>query len=349
MRVSAGITLCLVLLCPANFDRLAGQTVGLDQITEMIQKGQHRTAERLLEELLKQQESGRAHFLLGFIRIQTFRYQEAEASLRKAIELEPERQDWLMALAKSLLEQGQNRAASEVLDRALKLGRSPEILFARAMCRLNLGRPDDAEIDLADALKMQPDNAEIHFKLGKIELDRGGYERAAERLESALQLDPELLEARFLLGLCQRRQGNLEPARDLFLQVLTNTPGHVGALYNLGQILAQLGDQKGARLKLEQFRTASRLQDEIEFYRRAVNKNPENQAGRIELSRMLLKNGHTQEALEHLMVAQRLDRTSAEAYRLLVTTFLRLGRQQEAEWASRLARRFAGSDQGPRE
>ena len=79
--------------------------------------------------------------------------------------------------------------------------------------------------------------------------------------------------------------------------MIAAVPGHVGARYNLGRVLIQLGRQEEGVARLEEFRSLSRLRDQIDFYRQAVKKNPRNAEGRVALAQLLLEAGRTEEAL----------------------------------------------------
>ena len=316
-----------------------GAATGLDEIESMIAGGRHAAAEQAL---LSLGDAGpRADYLLGFARLELYRFAEAETALRRAVAGEPENHAWLLALAKSLLEQGRNLAAMEVLERAIALEPDPDYFFARAMCALNLGDLDSAEADLRRSIRARPGHTEALYKLGRILVDRGDYGASLEHLRACLDLRPNHLEARFLLGLAANHTGDPETAREAFEAVIAAVPGHVGARYNLGRALLQLGREEEGMARLDEFREMSRLRDQIDFFRQAVKKNPRNAEGRAALARLLLQAGRTEEALREALAARQLAPADPKAYRLLAAAFRRLGREADARRADEFAQRLA--------
>lgn len=320
----------------------AAAAADLTQIETLIQSGRYAQAEQALRAIPA--STGASDYLLGFTLIQLYRYEEAERTLRRAVADQPKNVDRLRALAKSLLEQGKNLAAIEVLDRALAVERRPDLHFARAMCALNAGRDRDAEIDLEASLAGQPGNSEALFKLGRLVLERGDYADARERFAASLDLDPGHLEARFSLGLAELRTGNAGAAIEAFEQVLAAVPGHVGALYNLARAYQAVSRNSEAADTLQRFERMSAVQDEADFLQQAVRKNPDNVNGRMELVRKLLELGKADRALEEALALRQLAPRSAPTYRLLAESLRRLGRADDARQAEEFARRLeAGS------
>lgn len=306
----------------------------------LIARGRSAEAAAVLERLAS--PSPRARYLHGFALIQLYRYPQAEAELRAALSAEPERPDWRHALARTLLEQGRNRAALEELERALGQAEKPQYHFARAMCLLNLGRLADAEPALEAALALDPSQSEALYQLGRVRLDRGNDEGALAPLARSLELNPHQIEARFLLGLAQRHRGEFGLAADAFEAVLQRVPGHVGALFNSGAVLAQLGREAEAAARRERFSAVSAVQDRIEFLKAGVRKNPAHLAGRLELAGLLLEVGRTAEALVELNAARRLEPRHPETYRLLARALRLAGDETRAVQAERAASELEG-------
>lgn len=322
---------------------LAAQSEGvvaLQRAQALLRQGQYAAAEQILR--TRPPEDAQAAYLLGFALIQLYRYDEAETALRRAVTSEPRRHQWFHALAKALQEQGKNRAAIAELDRALVLSDRPEYRFAKAMCALNVGDQVTAESELERSLAADPAQPEARYKLGKILADRGDYTTARSHLAAALRLQPGHLEARFLQGLAASRDGDLETAAGAFDAVLERVPGHVGALYNSGRVLIQLGRNDDGRARLARFAEMSELSDRIDFTSRAVKKNPENFAGRLELAGLLLEAGRTEEALRELAAARPLAPADPRTYHLFAAAFRRLGRNDDAARAEAFAARLSG-------
>ena len=122
----------------------------------MLARGQYADAELALRSLIETEPRPLVNYLLGYTLIRLYRYADAEVFLRSAVRERPREHAWLHALAKSLLEQGRNRAAIDVLDGAITLAPRPEYHFAKAMCALNIGDSETSEKELRYCLEQNP-------------------------------------------------------------------------------------------------------------------------------------------------------------------------------------------------
>ena len=339
-RLGLAAVLCLAPWAPDLCFARQDQDAALDRARALITQGRYAAAEKALLSLAR--HSARADYLRGFSLVQLYRYEEAEAVLRRAVDQEPENHAWLHALAKALIEQSKNVAAIEVLDHAITLEGDPEYHFAKAMCALNTGDLETAETELEICLEKNARHAEALYKLGKILIDRGEYKASLGHLRECLALQLGHQGARFLLGLAASRTGDPETARAAFEVVLQSVPGHVGALYNLGRALIQLGRRAEGLARLEEFRALSPLQDRIDYFSRAVKKNARNFEVRLQLASLLLEAGHTEDALKELLAARQIAPSRTETYRLLAQALRRLGQPARAARAEASAARLEG-------
>jgi tetratricopeptide (TPR) repeat protein len=315
----------------------------LSEAVDLIERQNYQRAELLLRQALTREEDAEAEYLLGFLLIATFRFEEAEQHLRSAVNARPQQPHWLMVLAKSLLEQGKNIAAGEVLEQAIAIDPLPAYYHAHAMAALNAGDLAAAEASLRACLALNAQHEDALFRLGVLMIDQGRSEEGIEYLERALAVNPANLECRYRLGTAYRNAGRLDDAEDYLNAVVDRVPGHVGALYNLSRVLIQSGNPEAAAIVMEQFRSMSKLRDEIDFIAMAVRKNPGNIDGRIYLVTLYLRAGRTQDALTGLLATRVLAPRDARIYRLLATAYRRLGDENNAVRAER----FADSIEGP--
>ena len=58
-----------------------------------------------------------------------------------------------------------------------------------------LGRLDEAEASLTQAIVLEPDYAEAHFNLGCVRKDKGDLEAAIASYKQALKIQPDYAEA----------------------------------------------------------------------------------------------------------------------------------------------------------
>lgn len=328
--------LCAVLLAPCAVAQ------DLNTIFSLMQRKDYARAEPLLRQTLAQGENPEARYLLGFLLIETYRYGEAEQQLRLATDARPDQSQWLMVLAKSLLEQGKDVAAGEVLERAIALEPRAAYHHAHAMTALNAGNLEAAEASLRACLALDPRHQDALQRLGGLLTDQGRNDAAIPYLEQARALNPRNLDTLYRLGVAYRHAGRPAEAEELLAAVVTQVPGHVGALHNLARVLIESGKPEEAAAVMAQFRAMSELRDEIDFNAQAVRKNPDNVAGRVHLASLYLRAGRTQEALSELLAARAMAPQDPRIYREMATAYRRLGEEQNAVRAEQFAARLGG-------
>jgi serine/threonine protein phosphatase PrpC/TolA-binding protein len=98
--------------------------------------------------------------------------------------------------------------------------KDPEInaAFARHLD----GRSDDARSRINAALTANPNNAEAHFFLGRIELDQKRYEEAETHLSQAAKLDATLPDVRIHLALAYLGLGQASNAKDALQRIIAS-------------------------------------------------------------------------------------------------------------------------------
>ena len=117
---------------------------------------------------------------------------EAEASLRRVVELKPEDAHALNALGYTLVDRTPRTSEGfALIERAYKLApEDPFILDSMGWALYRLGKLDDAEKYLRRAMTQRPD-AEIAAHLGEVLWKKGDSARAKEVWQSQLQTTPD--------------------------------------------------------------------------------------------------------------------------------------------------------------
>jgi tetratricopeptide (TPR) repeat protein len=148
-------------------------------------------------------------------------FNQAETYLREAVVKDPTRALAYSDLADALMGRitGENlddpvaltpdeqqriaREALVVLGQAGKLDRSISALYTRmgAIYEL-LHQPDDSIIALQEAIRLDPADADAHYTLGAMLMDRKRYQDALPHFVTAVQLAPFALQARLSLATC---------------------------------------------------------------------------------------------------------------------------------------------------
>jgi tetratricopeptide (TPR) repeat protein len=171
-----------------------------------------------------------------------------------------------------------------------------------AIAYSNLGRAENAEQCLMQALKYEPENAAANFNLGLLRGEQKRLPEAEQALRKALKADPQMHQAAYNLGVLlaeknldqalewlekahqlrphepkyaltlafyQRQKGNIDVAIELLRQAIRNDPQYWDSYLLLGEIYEQRRDFKNAAaiyrqaLKMEQLPAELRRQLEI--------------------------------------------------------------------------------------
>ena len=140
-------------------------------------------------------------------------FAEAEAALRRTLELRP---DWAAAhntLAVVLFEMGREQEAQQEWFAALELDpgwsrphSDMAIMFRRA------GRYEDAMDALQAALALDPEGPVTNYNLGVMLDTLGQHDQAQAQYEKVLSLDNEIAPAHYNLACSYARKGLTEPA-----------------------------------------------------------------------------------------------------------------------------------------
>ena len=127
---------------------------------------------------------------------------EAEISLRKAIEIEPDLAEAHYNLGNTLKDLGNLKEAELSYRKAIEI--KPE--FAEAHNNLgtilkDLGRLKEAEVSTRKAIKINPNFVEAHYNLGNILMNSGKLKEASLSLKKTIELNPDFVEAKINLNI----------------------------------------------------------------------------------------------------------------------------------------------------
>ena len=230
---------------------------------------------------------------------------------------------------------------------------------------LERGDHSRAEMAFRDAIRLDPDCAEAHWRLGWVLLHREKNLDAGAEFQSALRIDPGSAAAREGLGLVLFNEGRhaaaeaeyrhairLAPesasassrlaeslyAQDRYIEAeiaardaIRTEPGLSMAHVSLGQALQRLGQTTVAEQAL----------------RTGVELDPRSAGARLALGSLLADTGRSPEAEAELREAIRLAPSDAKAHRALGRLLSPLGRDSEASAEYRIAIRLAPGEGAP--
>ena len=167
---------------------------------------------------------------------------------------------------------------------------SPRAQFGRAL--FQLGKVDEAAIELRAALDIKPDAPEAHLFLADCLAQQGKFAEADQHYRRTIELRPSDHKSYYNYGTFLARFGRSEEAIDQFNKALKIKPDHALTLYNVGLTYFQLGKIEDALMRLSDALAArpdmakaryqlaranlfkGRIDVGLEFWRAAIRQEP---------------------------------------------------------------------------
>jgi len=116
------------------------------------------------------------------------------------------------------LDEGRAERALELTREALEQvpGDDPVLRFLAGRALAELDRPGDAAVELAGAVKLDPDDVEFRTDLAECLYLACRFDEAAEHAARAVELDEEFADAQYIHALLLERAGELDRAEQHF-------------------------------------------------------------------------------------------------------------------------------------
>ncbi len=278
----------------AAAERLAGEEPRLlVEVGKLYQDlDRYPEALRLFEKAVQlAPRSARPRLFLGQFLLMLDSPGEALEHFREAARHEPELAGAHLACADAALRMGRLEEAAKAADRAIALqSDSAEALQVRALIYLEDSGVTDATEKarglLERAARLAPEDALIHYNLGRAALRMGDAEAAASAFEQTVHRNPQHLAARMNLARAYQRLGRTEEAAQRLKEVqplletsldltqlqtrVRRNPGDADAHYRIGRIFLAQGQREVAQRR----------------FRKALLAHPGHTAARKALSEM---------------------------------------------------------------
>jgi len=270
---------------------------------------------------------------------------EAEIALRRAIELGLDTPDVRFQLGQTLGRQQQFAAAEKEYDRVLAA--TPDrgaAHYLRGEARFNLNRFDEALEDFQAAITAMPDNPDPMLAAVKVYMVQGDLEAAENSLLLARATNLARAEVELATGRLRVRQGRNEEALGALGEALVLNPGLIEAEYLRGQAQLKLGRVEQGRETLAAYQRKFNEQRSAEVERLRVGL-----VGRAQIyvlrGQVFLNEGRLDESLEQLVAASELAPESRSVWSALATIYDARGEEAEATAArARAGQLPEGSD-----
>jgi predicted O-linked N-acetylglucosamine transferase (SPINDLY family) len=334
---------------PDKLTSPAGATA-LEEAFSHHSRGNLPIAERLYEAILSADADDiDALHLLGVLRKQQGRYEEAIRLIEAAIRLDPDYVEAHVNLGLALNDIKRHEDAIASYRRALAVEPGcVEAHYNMGVVLGTLGRGEEAVASYRSALAISPDHVEAHYNLGVLLGGLKRHEEAVACIESALALRPDYARAHFVLGAALRELGRLAAAEASYRRALEIQPDYAEVHGNLGVTLKELGrpveaeasHRRALAIKPDDAEThnnlGSALQDQGRFaeaeasYRRALAIRPDFAEVHSNLGTALREQGRPVEAEASHRRAMELKPEYAGAHNNLGSALQTLGRLSEA-------------------
>jgi len=275
----------------------------LQQAIEHHQSNQLQEAEKLYRAILAQApDHPDANHNLGVLAMQVNKPEVALSFFEKAIQVNPEHPQYQQSLknAKAKLEQSplvisqdmDNRLVSlftqQKYEEVLRLAREavekdPDYAFGwKVVGTIEFMMKDytNALPHYKKALRLNPQDAEVHCNLGAVLQDLGRLEESEASCRQAIRLKPDLAEAHNNLSDTLRDLGRLEESEASSREAIRLKPDYAKAHNNLGNALIELG----------------RLKESEASYRQAIRLKPDLAEAHNNLGNALIELGRLEES-----------------------------------------------------
>ncbi len=168
-------------------------------------------------------EAGR---MLAEAQLHLRRLPDAEATLRRVLEIAPGDVESYLALERTLVQQTKIADAIGVLEKLAQVEpkRARELYERMAQYALQVYKDDDAIKYAARAVELNPDDAEGHRRLGEMYRSRQDVDRAIAEFRAAIAKNDRLFVVYFELADLLLSKGQSDDADRLFRRVVRGAP-----------------------------------------------------------------------------------------------------------------------------
>lgn len=189
---------------------------------------------------------------------------------------------------------GEYEKATQQLEHTVKTNSEalrPRLILSALYLKQN--KPAQSLAISSQALKANPDNADLLILTGSAKRMNGQPDLAIADFKKASELTPENITTHYLLGQLYEETNQLKRAEEAVKKALSLQPGHLGALFTQGRIALKSGDINSANVIAQQLQQAAPDNSfiiELQAQIAQANKQPDKAA---DLYREVLKTRET--------------------------------------------------------
>ncbi len=209
------------------------------------------------------------------------------------------------------------------------------------------GKNNDAVAVFRQALRINPDIAELHFNVAVLQGQLKRTEEAIKSYRKALALKPDLTDAHYNLAIALQAQEEYELAEQSYRKAIELEPHFHEAIVNLGAVLQEQGQlqqaidmyQRALSIKVEAkmyfnigtaYKNMGKLADAIDAYNEALKLEPHYADAHASMAEVLRDQGRYDESVTFFKQALAIDPTLPKANYSLAVYLYDSGRLEEA-------------------
>ncbi len=239
----------------------------------------------------------------------------AMVNFRKAVTLEPESEEFILAAAELYARQEKHAEAFELLQRAYKLDHESLSVLRPLILEASFAGKSDQVQDAAEQLEAKSVEPEDLFVAASVMLKNRRQDEAVPMLEKYLEKVPGDARAWVGLGLGYEDEKRFADAQKAFERALEADPKFAEAEYQLGTLVSSNGNSAVA----------------MEHFERAVQINPNHSLALGKLGSLYLQAGQFEKAREVLLKAESVDPNNRQTEYALALACSKLGNREEAK------------------
>src|ERR1700678_4184203 len=247
------------------------------------------------------------------------KFSEAGAALQEYRRKHPQSEDAPSLLGYVRVGEGKPADSLETLTAAAQLkAPTADDLKIVALDYVLLNDFDDAARYLAEALKRDPENAELLYHMGRVRYQQNRFDDAIAEFEHSLRLAPNDVKTQNNLGLSLEAENQTDAAVKAYRKAITLDQAAAvrseQPYLNLGALLAK----------------SNRAAEALELLQQAARMAPDSNRARYELGKAYFDLGQLEKAEPELQAAIRIEPKSREDHYLLGRIYQRLGKAELA-------------------
>jgi len=285
------------------------------------QVGDLATAERMFASILETHpDRAKVGFNLALVQYRNSRIEECRATLETLLRSGQLTSDIFNLLAWCYHKEGNLKEATKAMDLANDREPSRESNYLDLAMILTEHRRYSVALAAAKkAIEVAPDSYQAHRWKGFIETKLHYSLEAIKSYSRAVEIKPDAVEALLGLAVAQMSEGKLQDAQATFQKGIERFPRDALLRQEYGRMLVLWEDRDDA----SQARGVSLL-------RTALTLDSTLAEPHFQLGKLALRDGKSQEALDHLEAAVKLSPRNRSVHYALAGLYRRLGRREEA-------------------